>query len=311
MQQKTYDVVIIGGGPAGYTAALYCVRAGFVTLLLEKFSAGGQMIQTQQIDNYPGFFEGIDGFTLGDNMKKCAERFSATTVQQEVISVDLKSKIKTIKTASEQYFAKAVILATGAEHRKLGLENEDELSGRGVSYCASCDGMFYKNKTVAVVGGGNTAAAEALVLSRVCNKVYLIHRKSTMRATKIYYEQLSKSENVVFKWNCEVKKLISDNKLKEIKIVNNKTNESENLQVDGLFISVGMIPTTNLYKGQINSDEWGYVIADETTKTNIPGVFAVGDLRTKPLRQIVTATADGAVAAHYVEKYLTTTFKDK
>lgn len=311
MQQKTYDVVIIGGGPAGYTAALYCVRAGFVTLLLEKFSAGGQMIQTQQIDNYPGFFEGIDGFTLGDNMKKCAERFSATTVQQEVISVDLKSKIKTIKTASEQYFAKAVILATGAEHRKLGLENENELSGRGVSYCASCDGMFYKNKTVAVVGGGNTAAAEALVLSRVCNKVYLIHRKSTMRATKIYYEQLSKSENVVFKWNCEVKKLISDNKLKEIKIVNNKTNESENLQVDGLFISVGMIPTTNLYKGQINSDEWGYVIADETTKTNIPGVFAVGDLRTKPLRQIVTATADGAVAAHYVEKYLTTTFKDK
>ncbi|MBQ6624651.1 MAG: thioredoxin-disulfide reductase [Clostridia bacterium] len=311
MQQKTYDVVIIGGGPAGYTAALYCVRAGFVTLLLEKFSAGGQMIQTQQIDNYPGFFEGIDGFTLGDNMKKCAERFGATTVQQEVISVDLKSKIKTIKTASEQYFAKAVILATGAEHRKLGLENEDELSGRGVSYCASCDGMFYKNKTVAVVGGGNTAAAEALVLSRVCNKVYLIHRKSTMRATKIYYEQLSKSENVVFKWNCEVKKLISDNKLKEIKIVNNKTNESENLQVDGLFISVGMIPTTNLYKGQINSDEWGYVIADETTKTNIPGVFAVGDLRTKPLRQIVTATADGAVAAHYVEKYLTTTFKDK
>lgn len=311
MQQKTYDVVIIGGGPAGYTAALYCVRAGFVTLLLEKFSAGGQMIQTQQIDNYPGFFEGIDGFTLGDNMKKCAERFGATTVQQEVISVDLKSKIKTIKTASEQYFAKAVILATGAEHRKLGLENENELSGRGVSYCASCDGMFYKNKTVAVVGGGNTAAAEALVLSRVCNKVYLIHRKSTMRATKIYYEQLSKSENVVFKWNCEVKKLISDNKLKEIKIVNNKTNESENLQVDGLFISVGMIPTTNLYKGQINSDEWGYVIADETTKTNIPGVFAVGDLRTKPLRQIVTATADGAVAAHYVEKYLTTTFKDK
>ena len=311
MQQKTYDVVIIGGGPAGYTAALYCVRAGFVTLLLEKFSAGGQMIQTQQIDNYPGFFEGIDGFTLGDNMKKCAERFSATTVQQEVISVDLKSKIKTIKTASEQYFAKAVILATGAEHRKLGLENEDELSGRGVSYCASCDGMFYKNKTVAVVGGGNTAAAEALVLSRVCNKVYLIHRKSTMRATKIYYEQLSKSENVVFKWNCEVKKLIYDNKLKEIRIVNNKTNGSENLQVDGLFISVGMIPTTNLYKGQINSDEWGYVIADETTKTNIPGIFAVGDLRTKPLRQIVTATADGAVAAHYVEKYLTTTFKDK
>ena len=311
MQQKTYDVVIIGGGPAGYTAALYCVRAGFVTLVFERFSAGGQMIQTQQIDNYPGFFEGIDGFTLGDNMKKCAERFSATTVQQEVISVDLKSKIKTIKTASEQYFAKAVILATGAEHRKLGLENENELSGRGVSYCASCDGMFYKNKTIAVVGGGNTAAADALVLSRICNKVYLIHRKSTMRATKIYYEQLSKSENVVFKWNCEVKKLTADNKLKEIKIVNNKTNEYENLQVDGLFISIGMNPTTNLYKGQINSDEWGYVIADETTKTNIPGVFAVGDLRTKPLRQIVTATADGAVAAHYVEKYLTTTFKDK
>ena len=311
MQQKTYDVVIIGGGPAGYTAALYCVRAGFVTLVFERFSAGGQMIQTQQIDNYPGFFEGIDGFTLGDNMKKCAERFSATTVQQEVISVDLKSKIKTIKTASEQYFAKAVILATGAEHRKLGLENENELSGRGVSYCASCDGMFYKNKTIAVVGGGNTAAADALMLSRICNKVYLIHRKSTMRATKIYYEQLSKSENVVFKLNCEVKKLTANNKLKEIKIVNNKTNEYENLQVDGLFISVGMIPTTNLYKGQIDLDEQGYVIADETTKTNIPGVFAVGDLRTKPLRQIVTATADGAVAAHYVEKYLTTTFKDK
>lgn len=303
-EQKIYDVIIIGGGPAGYTAALYAVRAGFDTLVLERISAGGQMTETQQIDNYPGFFEGIDGFTLGYNMQKGAERFGAVTLLTEVLSVDLASTIKTAVTDSGSYYAKAVILATGAEHRALGIEHEQELLGRGVGYCASCDGMFYKGKTAAVVGGGNSAAADALLLSRICKKVYLIHRRDVLRATKIYHEPLLKAENVEFKWNSEVKQLLFDKNLNGIKITNNKTCESENLAVDGLFISIGRKPTTELYKGQVDIDESGYIIADETTKTNISGVFAVGDLRTKAFRQIVTAAADGAVAVHYLEEYL-------
>ena len=306
MTNQIYDTIIIGGGPAGYTAALYATRAGLNTLVLEKFSAGGQMTQTSVIDNYPGFCDGIDGFTLGTQMQKGAERFGAKTIQTEVLSVDLTSQIKKVNTDSGEYSSKTVIIATGAEHKHLGLENEEDLIGRGVGYCATCDGMFYRGKTVAVVGGGNSAAADALYLSKICKKVYLIHRRDTLRATKIYHTPLMKAENVEFKWNSRVSKFLFDKRLNGVEIENVANGTVAELNLDGLFISIGRAPSTELFKGQLELDEFGYIIADETCKTNIQGVFAVGDVRTKPLRQIVTATADGATAVHFAEEYIAT-----
>lgn len=302
--EKIYDVIIIGGGPAGYTAALYTVRAGFSTLLIEKMSAGGQMTQTNEIDNYPGFNEGIDGFTLGMKMQQGAERFGAQTVYEEVVSTNLCEKIKSVSTIKNTYYGKVVMIATGAEHRMLGIEDEALLTGRGVSYCATCDGMFYKGKNVVVVGGGNSAVADALVLSRIANKVMIVHRRDTLRATKLYHEQLMQTENVEFYWDSIVTKLISDGKLTHVNIQNVKTKEEQLLEADGLFVSIGRSPVTNVFSEQIRCDENGYIIADETTCTNIPGVYAIGDVRTKEVRQIVTAASDGAVAAHYAEKYL-------
>ncbi len=304
MSQKIFDTIIIGGGPAGYTAALYCTRAGLSTLVLEKFSAGGQMTQTSTIDNYPGFDEGIDGFSLGFKMQQGAERFGAETRQTEVLSVELSSSPKKIVTDMGELFAKTVIIATGADHRHLGVEKEDELIGRGVGYCAACDGMLFRGKTVAVVGGGNSAAADALLLSKICEKVFVIVRRDVMRATKIYHEPLLRADNVEFKWNCEVRELLHGMKLSGAIIENNKTGASEELSLDGLFISIGRSPATELFNGQLELDRSGYIIADESTRTNIPGVFAAGDVRTKVLRQIVTAAADGAVASHYAEEYL-------
>ena len=303
MSQKILDTIIIGGGPAGYTAALYCTRAGLSTLVLEKFSAGGQMTQTSTIDNYPGFEEGIDGFSLGFKMQQGAERFGAETAQTEVLSVDLNANPKKIVTDSGELFAKTVIIATGADHKHLGIDKEESLIGRGVGYCAACDGMLFRGKTVAVVGGGNSAAADALLLSKICQKVYVIVRKDSLRATKIYHEPLMKAENVEFKWNSEVRELLSGMKISGIKI-ENKAGECEEIALDGLFISIGRQPATEIFAGQLELDKSGYIIADESTKTNIPGVFAVGDVRTKVLRQIITAAADGAVASHYVEEFI-------
>lgn len=305
MQDKIYDTVIIGGGPAGYTAALYAARAGLDTLLIEKFSAGGQMTQTQLIENYPGFAEGIDGFTLGDNMKKGAERFGALTETAEVLSVDLVSSPKRVTADNGDYFAKTVIIATGAEHKHLGIAHEDELIGRGVGYCAACDGMMYRGKTVAVVGGGNSAVSDALLLSRICEKVYVIHRRDSFRASKVYHEPLMRAENVEILWNSKVDELLFEKKLTGVKIADTQNGEIREIALDGLFISIGRTPESKLFEGQIELDENKYIVADETTRTNIDGVFAAGDVRAKALRQIVTATADGAVAAYYAEEYIT------
>ncbi len=302
--EHIYDVVIIGGGPAGYTSALYCARAGLDTLVTEKFSAGGQMTQTSQIDNYPGFDEGVDGFTLGFKMQSGAERFGAKTLQTEVLSVKLTEKIKLIQTPDVTIKSKTVIIATGAEHKHLGIENEEQLIGRGVGYCAACDGMFYKGKTVVVVGGGNSAAADALYLSKICKKVIVVHRRDTLRATKIYHDPLINSENVEFVWNSVVSEFVFDDTVKGVKLKNVKTGDITQTDCDGVFISIGRTPETKLFEGQIDTDEFGYIAADETTKTNIPGVFAVGDVRTKPMRQIVTAVSDGATASHFAEEYL-------
>lgn len=301
---KYYDVIVIGGGPAGYTAAMYAARSGFSTLVIEKLGAGGQMNETTQIDNYPGYPDGIDGFTLGQNMKQGAERFGVTTLQEQVQRVKLHGRKKQVETASGAYTAKAVIVATGAGHKKLGLEKETELTGKGVAYCAACDGMFYRGKTVAVVGGGNSAVADALVLSRLAEKVLLIHRRDSLRATKIYHDQLRQASNVEIRWNSRVKELLHAERLSGIVLENVQTGEMEELLLDGLFISVGREPATELFAGQLSLDEAGYIIAGEDTATNIPGVYAVGDARTKQVRQIVTAAADGAVAAMQLEQYL-------
>lgn len=302
--KKDYDVIVIGGGPAGYTAALYTVRSGFSTLVLERMAAGGQMNETTQIDNYPGFDDGIDGFSLGMKMQNGAMRFGAETKYAEVLSVQLREPVKQIETDAGVYTAKAVIIATGAGHKHLGVANESELVGKGIGYCASCDGMFYRGKTVAVVGGGNSAAADALVLSRIAKKVYLIHRRDNLRATKIYHEPLEKAENVEFVWNSEVSELLHGEKLTGVAVRDVGSGEVRELALDGLFISIGRDPATKLFRGQLELDERGYIVAGESTETNLPGVYAVGDVRTKAVRQIITAASDGAVAAHFVEEYL-------
>ena len=304
MEQNIYDVVIIGGGPGGYTAALYAARANLTVLLLEKLTPGGQMGTTDVIDNYPGFPEGINGFELAMQMKQGAERFGVETKLSEVLSVDLKGAVKQIRTADGTYQAKTVVLASGAHPRELGLAEERELRGRGVSYCATCDGMFYRGKTVVVVGGGNTAAADVLYLSKLCKKVYLVHRRDTLRASKVYLDPLQKAENVGFVWDSEVQEILQDGKIQGVLVRNKKSGEKTEFSCDGLFVAVGYLPNTGLFRSQVETDEAGYVLADETTRTSLPGVYAVGDLRRKPLRQVVTAAADGAVAAHFIEEYL-------
>ena len=298
---NVYDVLILGGGPGGYTAALYAARAGLSVKVLEKLSAGGQMALTTQIDNYPGFPEGVDGFELGERMQQQAERFGAETEYAEVISADLLADPKVVDTSEGQFFGKTVVIATGANARKLGIEKEDALVGRGVAYCAACDGMAFRGKDVAVVGGGDSAVADALLLSRVAKSVTLIHRRDTLRATKIYHSALEKAENVRLLMNAQVTELLADKRLTGVRV---KTAEGEReLSVEGLFISVGRVPNTALFEGQLKLEN-GYILAGEDTKTNIPGVYAVGDVRTKQLRQVVTAVADGAMAIHSAESYL-------
>ena len=299
-----YDTVIIGGGPAGYTAALYASRAGLDTLVIEKMSAGGQMALTGEIDNYPGFPEGVDGFTLGANMQAAAERFGAKTEYAEVLSLELAEKVKKIITSSKTVLAKTVIIATGAEPRELGIKSEKELVGKGVHYCAHCDGRFYKGKTVALVGGGNSAVSDALYLSRLAKKVYLVHRRDTLRATKIYLDPLKKSENIEFLFDSALIDIIAQPRVTQAKIKDLKNGKENYIDCDGIFISIGRTPTTAFLNGAVPLDPQGYIIADESTRTSVDGVFAAGDVRTKTLRQIVTAVSDGAIAASAAEEYI-------
>lgn len=301
--ERFYDVAVIGGGPAGYTAALYAARAGLRTVVFERMAAGGQMTETQEIDNYPGFDAGVDGFTLGEKMKAGAERFGAVTVRAEVQSLTL-APPRRIVTDVGEYFAKAIILATGADHRRLGLPSEERLRGSGVGYCAACDGMLFRNKTVAVVGGGNSAAADALLLSKLCKKVYVIHRRGALRAERVYHEPLYRAENVEFVWDTTVEEILGDARVSGVRLKNVKTKDARELPLDGVFISIGREPRTALFADQVALTEDGYADAGEDTRTSVPGVFAVGDVRKKPFRQIVTAAADGAVAAHFAEEYL-------
>ena len=303
MNDKIYDVVIIGGGPGDYSAALYCARSGMSVLVLEKLSPGGQMATTGQVDNYPGFEDGIDGFELGEKMKKGADRFGAETAFDEVIRVDLKAEPKKITTTGGELLTKTVVIATGASPRELGLPEEKKLRGRGVAYCAVCDGMRYKDKTVVVSGGGNSAAEDALFLAKICKKVYLVHRRDALRASMVYQNAL-KDSPVEFLWNSRIEEILHEKKVTGVRLADVKTGEEREIACDGVFVAIGRVPDTAVFEGQVERNEQGYIIADETTRTNVPGVFAVGDVRTKPLRQIVTAASDGAVASKFIEEFI-------
>lgn len=309
--ERIYDVIIIGGGPAGYTAAMYAARAGLDTLVVEKMGAGGQMALTDIIDNYPGFDEGIDGITLGMRMQAGAERFGAASVYAEVLSADLRGGVKRLETTDGELLARTVVIATGAEPRRLGIDGEDSLVGRGLHYCAHCDGRFYKGKTVMVVGGGNSAASDALYLSHLAQKVIVVHRRDILRATKIYNEPLMNAENVEFMWNCVIDDYIVDGRLVGTRVKDLTSDDIREVYFDGLFISIGRKPSTELFKTQLALDAQGYIIADDSTETNIEGVFAAGDVRTKTLRQIVTAVSDGAIAADRAEQYITLKKQDQ
>ena len=301
--KKIYDMLILGGGPGGYTAALYAARAGLETAVLERLSPGGQMALTSQIDNYPGFPDGVDGFELGMKFQEQAERFGTVTHYAEVRTLDLKAEPKVIETSDGTFLARTVVIATGAGPRRLGLAQEERLAGRGVHYCAHCDGMFYRDKVVAIVGGGNSAAAEAAFLSRIAKRVILIHRRDTLRATRIYHEPLKKLPNLELRFSSAVTELAGEDRLTGIRVKDLISGQEEVLAIDGLFVSIGRKPSTALVQGQLELEN-GYIPADETTKTAIAGVYAVGDVRVKALRQIITAAADGANAAAAAEEYL-------
>lgn len=303
--EKIYDMVIVGGGPGGYTAALYAARAGLDAVVLEKLSAGGQMALSQQLDNYPGFEEGIEGFFLAEKMQQGAERFGSETKIAEVTEIHLAEDPKRIVTSEGVFYSRTVVFATGADPKKIGIPGEDRFSGKGISYCAVCDGMFCEDMTAAVIGGGNSAAADAMLLSRIAEKVVLINRTDRLSATKIYHKPLMETENIEIIWNSVAEEFTGDDKLQGVRIKNSLTGEESMISCNRVFISIGRKPATELVQGQLQLDSSGYITAGESTETDIPGVFAVGDVRTKPLRQVVTAISDGAVAIYYAEKYLT------
>lgn len=303
----TVDVCIIGAGPAGLTAGLYAARGGLSTLVLERITPGGQLAQTDRVENYPGFPEGAEGWQLAYDMQQQAQAFGVNIAVDDVASVDFTSEPKVITAASgNTYHARTVIVATGAHPRKLGVPGEGEYAGRGVSYCATCDGNFFRGKTVVVVGGGNTAAGDALYLSRICEKVYLVHRRDSLRATKVYHDRLSETENVEFVWNAETDRILGDDTgaVESIVVTDKLTGDQRTIPCSAVFVAVGNEPNSDFLYGALDMDEGGYVHADEGGRTSVPGVFAAGDVRTKSLRQVVTAVSDGAQAAENAAEFL-------
>ncbi len=301
---EMYDLIILGAGPAGISAAIYAARAKLNTLWLEKkFVAGGQITNTYEVDNYPGM-PGMNGMDLGEAMAAHAERLGISPVRENVISVENEGEIKVIRTKKKEYRTRTVILACGAVHRKLGIPGEDELGGMGVSYCATCDGAFFKEQTAVVVGGGNVAAEDAVFLARICKKVYVVHRRDALRADQILQDRLFSFGNVEMLWDSVSVAIEGKEQVKALRIRNIKSGEERVIDADGVFIAVGIVPNTEIFRDFVQLDENGYIIAGEEGITNVPGVFAAGDIRTKSLRQVVTAVSDGANAVASVQKYL-------
>lgn len=296
------DVIIIGEGPAGLSAAIYAKRAELNTLVIERYGAGGQILNTYEVDNYPGL-PGISGFELGTKMSEHADKFSVDRINAEVLSMSLAGDVKDIVTDSGEYRAKSVIIATGNSPRKLEVPGEEELVGCGVSYCATCDGAFFKNRVTAVIGGGDVAVEDAIFLARGCQKVYVIHRRDELRAAKILQSALFELDNVEMVWDSVVTSIEGEDDVTGLQIKNVKSGEDKLIEVSGVFIATGNTPNLPDTDG-LQKDAAGYIVADETCVTNIPGVFAAGDIRTKKLRQVSTAVADGANAVYSVQEYL-------
>jgi thioredoxin reductase (NADPH) len=300
-----YDVIIIGAGPSGYTAGIYCSRAGYDTLILSGILPGGQLVNTTEVENYPGFENGIMGPDLMIDMRKQSQRMGTTIIDDTVVDVDFRRKPFKVLTASEEYEAKAVIIATGANPRKLGINGEEEFSGKGVSYCATCDGPFFRNLEIIVVGGGDSAIEEATFLTKFASNVHLVHRRGELRASKVMQERALNNEKIKFHWDSAVANVKGDQKMQQAILKNLKTNEETTLDAGGLFVAIGHEPNTQLFKGQIDLDEEGYVVLKNKTYTNIEGVFAAGDVHDRNYRQAITAAAFGCMAAIDVDKYLT------
>lgn len=304
MQVKEFDTVILGGGPAGFSAGIYTARGNVSTAILDVSMLGGQPSNYLELENYPAFMK-IGGFDLMEKFEEHADMFGVQKFpMQEIESVDLVSSPKVIKTKVFEFLAKTVIIATGAKPMKLSVKGENEFLGRGVSYCAVCDGAFYKDKIVAVVGGGNSAVEEAIYLTKFASKVYLIHRRDELRADKIIQERAKKNEKIEFIWNSVVSEIQGAELVNNLVLKDSNTNEQSNLAVDGIFPYIGITPHVENISGQIAQDKSGFILTDETMKTSIDGVYAVGDVRKTPLRQVITAASDGAVAGVYAVKYI-------
>jgi len=302
---KTYGVIIIGSGPAGYTAAIYAARANLSVLMLQGYQVGGQLMLTSEVENFPGFEEGIMGPEMMEKFEAQARRFGTEVVQEDVIEVDFKKRPFTVKTDTTEYKARAVIIATGASAKWLDLPSEQRLQGRGVSACATCDGFFFKNKNIVVIGGGDTAMEEATFLTRYASHVTLIHRRDTFRASKIMQDRARKNEKISFLMDSEVVEILGDNAVTGVHVRNVKTGEETTLNTEGVFLAIGHQPNTELFKGVLDMDKAGYIIHREHTMTNIPGVFAAGDVTDHRYRQAFTAAADGCRAAIDLERWLT------
>ena len=305
-KKKTkFDIVIIGAGPSGYTAGIYCSRAGYDTLILSGILPGGQLVNTTEVENYPGFENGIMGPDLMIDMRKQSQRMGTTIIDDEVVDVDFRRKPFKVLTGSEEYEGRAVIIATGANPRKMGLEGEETFGGKGVSYCATCDGPFFRNQELVVVGGGDSAIEEATFLTKFATTVHLVHRRDELRASKVMQERALKNEKIKFHWNSQVIDIKGDQKMQQAVLKNLKTNEETTLDVGGLFVAIGHEPNTKLFKNQIKLDEEGYIVLKNKTHTDIEGVFAAGDVHDRNYRQAITAAAFGCMAAIDVDKYLT------
>lgn len=299
-----YDIIIIGSGPAGLSAAIYAQRACLDTIVIEKNGiSGGQVLNTWEVDNYPGF-PGVTGFELSRQFREHANKLGARVVQDEVVQVELSGNVKKVVCEEETYEARCVILASGAHHRTLEVPGEEELRGAGVSYCATCDGAFFRGRTVAVVGGGDAALEDAIFLARMCEKVCIVHRRDKLRGAKRLQERLQALENIEFVWNSETVAIEGNAQVEALRLRQTQTGEEKRLDVDGVFIAVGIAPESELYAGQLELDEQGYIRADESGQASVPGVFAAGDVRTKALRQILTAASDGANCVASAERYL-------
>ena len=305
-KKKTkFDIIIIGAGPAGYTAGIYSSRAGYDTVILSGILPGGQLVNTTEVENYPGFEKGIMGPDLMIEMRKQTQRMGTTIIDDEVVNVDFRRKPFKVLTSSEEYEGRAIIIATGANPRKLGLEGEQVFGGKGVSYCATCDGPFFRNQELVVVGGGDSAVEEATFLTKFATKVHLVHRRDKLRASQVMQDRAFDNEKIQFHWDSEVSDIKGEQKVQEIILKNTKKNENSTLKVGGVFVAIGHEPNTILFKNQIDLDEEGYIVLKEHTKTNIEGVFAAGDVHDRRYRQAVTAAGFGCMAAMDVDKYLT------